>query len=364
MAFAESLRNFIGHYNSMGNNKKSLEDIDFSVLDLVAVTEGSTPREAIRRSVNLAQKVEEWNFKRFWISEHHNMESIVSSATSLLLGHVAEATSRIRIGSGGIMLPNHSPLVIAEQFGTLETLYPGRIDLGLGRAPGTDQKTAMALRRHRNESVNDFPNDVQALQIYFSSENRHSEVRAIPGEGLKIPLYLLGSSTYSAQLAGMLGLPYAFASHFAPTHLHEALGLYHQNFKASAQLNMPFSMACVNIIAADTDEEAAYLSTSQQQFALGIIRGVRKPMPAPVKSMEDIWNPAEKAAIKNMMTYSFIGAKETIKEQLNEFIDQTRVDELIVVSHIHDHQARLRSYEIVGELKKPKNPFFDSEVSS
>lgn len=347
----------------MGSSKKSLEDIELSVLDLVTVTEGSTLRDSIRRSVELAQKVEEWDFKRFWISEHHNMESIVSSATSLLIGHIAEVTSRIRVGSGGIMLPNHAPLVIAEQFGTLETLYPGRIDLGLGRAPGTDQKTAMALRRNRQENVNDFPNDVQALQRYFSSENRHSEVRAFPGEGLDIPLYLLGSSTYSAQLAGILGFPYAFASHFAPTHLHEALRLYHQNFKASAQLEKPFSMACINIIAADTDEEAAYLATSQQQFALGIIRGIRKPMPAPVRSMEDIWNPAEKAAIANMMTYSFIGAKETIKEQLNDFIDQSRVDELIVVSHIHDHQARLRSYEIVGELRKLKNPFFDSEVS-
>ena len=347
----------------MGSIKKSLENIDLSVLDLVTVTEGSNPRDSIRRSVELAQKVEEWDFKRFWISEHHNMESIVSSATSLLIGHIAEVTSRIRVGSGGIMLPNHAPLVIAEQFGTLETLYPGRIDLGLGRAPGTDQKTAMALRRNRHENVNEFPSDVQALQRFFSSENQYSEVRAIPGEGLDIPLYLLGSSTYSAQLAGMLGLPYAFASHFAPTHLHEALRLYHQNFESSNQLKKPFSMACINIIAADTDEEAAYLSTSQQQFALGIIRGIRKPMPAPLRSMDEIWNEAEKAAIANMMTYSFIGTKETIEEQLNDFIDQTRVDEIIVVSHIHDHQARLRSYEIVGELKKVKNPFFDSEVS-
>lgn len=347
----------------MGSIKKSLGNIDLSVLDLVTVTEGSNPRDSIRRSVELAQKVEEWDFKRFWISEHHNMESIVSSATSLLIGHIAEVTSRIRVGSGGIMLPNHAPLVIAEQFGTLETLYPGRIDLGLGRAPGTDQKTAMALRRNRHENVNDFPSDVKAIQRYFSSENQYSEVRAIPGEGLDIPLYLLGSSTYSAQLAGMLGLPYAFASHFAPTHLHEALRLYHQNFESSNQLKKPFSMACINIIAADTDEEAAYLSTSQQQFALGIIRGIRKPMPAPLRSMDEIWNEAEKAAIANMMTYSFIGTKETIEEQLNDFIDQTRVDEIIVVSHIHDHHARLRSYEIVGELKKVKNPFFDSEVS-
>ena len=344
----------------MGNNNKSLADIRFSVLDLVAVTEGSTPRDAIRRSVDLARKTEEWDFHRFWISEHHNMESIVSSATSILLGHVAEETSKIRIGSGGIMLPNHAPLVIAEQFGTLETLYPRRIDLGLGRAPGTDQKTAMALRRNRHENVNDFPNDVQQLQRYFSKENRHSEVRAIPGEGLNIPLYLLGSSTYSAQLAGMLGLPYAFASHFAPTHLHEALKLYHENFRPSAQLEKPYPMACVNVIAADTDEEATFLATSQQQFALGIIRGIRKPMPAPVRSMEGIWNPAEQAAIANMMTYSFIGSKDKVRGQLSDFIEQTQVEEIIVVSHIHDHQARLRSYEIVSELRQMKNPFFDS----
>ena len=347
----------------MGKTNKSIADIKFSVLDLVAVTEGSTAREAVRRSVELARKAEDWEFHRFWISEHHNMESIVSSATSILIGNVANETSRIRVGSGGVMLPNHSPLVIAEQFGTLETLYPGRIDLGLGRAPGTDQKTAMALRRNRQENVNDFPNDVQQLQRYLSEENRYSEVRAFPGEGLDIPLYLLGSSTYSAQLAGMLGLPYAFASHFAPTHLHEALKLYHENFSPSSQLKQPYPMACVNVIAADTDEEAAFLATSQQQFALGIIRGIRKPMPAPVESMEDIWNPAEKAAIANMMTYSFIGSKVTVQEQLREFIEQTQVEEIIVVSHIHDHQARLHSYEIVSELREVKNPFFDSEIS-
>lgn len=348
----------------MGTSKRTLSDIKFSVLDLVAVTEGSSPRESIRRSISLAQKAEEYNFHRFWISEHHNMESIVSSATALLIGHVAQATSSIRVGSGGIMLPNHAPLIVAEQFGTLETLYPGRIDLGLGRAPGTDQKTAMALRRNRNENVSEFPQDVQLLQQYFSKENRNAEVRAIPGEGLDIPLYLLGSSTYSAQLAAMLGLPYAFASHFAPTYLHEALKIYHANFQASAQLQKTYPMACVNIIAADTDEEAAYLATSQQQFALGIIRGVRKPMPAPVKSMETIWNDAEKDAISNMMTFSFIGSKETIGKQLEEFVTQTQIEELIVVSHIHDHGSRLRSYEIVSELQQVKNPFFNSEVPS
>ena len=346
----------------MDTNNKTITNTPLSVLDLVTISEGSSAREAIRRTVNLAQRTEEWGYKRFWISEHHNMESIVSSATSILLGHVAAATSRIRVGSGGIMLPNHAPLVIAEQFGTLETLYPGRIDLGLGRAPGTDQKTAMALRRSRQENVNDFPNDVQALQQYLSSANQHSEVRAFPGEGLDIPLFLLGSSTYSAQLAAMLGLPYAFASHFAPTYLHEALKLYHQHFEPSAQLKKPYSMACVNIIAADTDKEAARLATSQQQFALGIIRGTRRPLPPPVDTMDEIWNTAEKAAIAKMMTYSFVGAKETIELQLNEFLEQTRVDELIVVSHIHDHEAKLRSYEIVGELKEVKNPFFDSEV--
>src|SRR5690554_5998872 len=240
------------------------QHIPFSVLDLVPVVEGSSHKLAMEHSLALAQQVEKLGYKRFWISEHHNTDSLVSSATPLLLGYVAQGTKNIRVGSGGVMLPNHAPLVVAEQFGTFATLYPNRIDLGLGRAPGTDQLTARALRRERVESVNDFPTDVQELERYYSKNNSHSPVRTIPGEGLEVTLYLLGSSTYSAQLAGALGLPYAFASHFAPTHLHDALRLYHGNFEASKQLEKPYTMAGINVVVADTDEEAEYLSSSMK----------------------------------------------------------------------------------------------------
>jgi luciferase family oxidoreductase group 1 len=336
----------------MENNvNKNLKNTKFSVLDLVPVAEGSTALQSIQKSLELAQHVERLGFERFWISEHHNMESLVSSATPILIGHIAQGTKSIRVGSGGVMLPNHAPLIVAEQFGTLETLYPGRIDLGLGRAPGTDQQTAKALRRNRAETVHDFPRDIVELQTYFSEENSHAAVRAIPGEGLRIPLYLLGSSTFSAQLAGAKGLPYAFASHFAPAHLHEALGLYHQNFEASQQCKGPYTIACVNVIAAETDEKARFLETSLQQLALGIIRNVRRPLPPPVKSMDGIWNGMEKAQIQQMMHYSFVGSKETIATQLSDFVASTRVNEIMVVSHIFDHKARLSSYEILSSLK-------------
>jgi luciferase family oxidoreductase group 1 len=336
----------------MENNvNKNLKNTKFSVLDLVPVAEGSTALQSIQKSLELAQHVERLGFERFWISEHHNMESLVSSATPILIGRIAQGTKSIRVGSGGVMLPNHAPLIVAEQFGTLETLYPGRIDLGLGRAPGTDQLTAKALRRNRAETVHDFPRDIEELQTYFSEENSHAAVRAIPGEGLRIPLYLLGSSTFSAQLAGAKGLPYAFASHFAPAHLHEALGLYYQNFEASQQCKGPYTIACVNVIAAETDEKARFLETSLQQLALGIIRNVRRPLPPPVKSMDGIWNGMEKAQIQQMMHYSFVGSKETIKAQLADFIEATRVNEIMVVSHIFDHKARLSSYEILSSLK-------------
>lgn len=346
----------------MTKAQQQIQDIKFSVLDLVPVIQGNTANQSFKNSLELAQKAEEWDYERFWISEHHNMESIVSSATPVLIGYIAQGTSKIRVGSGGIMLPNHTPLVVAEQFGTLETLYPGRIDLGLGRAPGTDQKTAMALRRNLHETVEDFPDNVQELQRFFSIENKDAAVRAIPGEGLDIPLYLLGSSTFSAQLAGMLGLPYAFASHFAPTHLFSALKLYQENFQASQQLEKPYSIACVNVIAADTDEEAERLASSQKQFALGIIRGIRKPMPPPVDSMEELWNEAEKAAIQQMMHYSFIGSKESIAEKMSGFIEETGVDEIMAVSHIYDHKARIKSYELLSQLKEIRNPFFDSNT--
>ncbi|AFL80261.1 luciferase family oxidoreductase, group 1 [Aequorivita sublithincola DSM 14238] len=331
--------------------EEQLINIPFSVLDLVPVIQGSTHKESMENSLALAQHVEKLGFKRFWISEHHNAESLVSSATPLIIGYVAENTKTIRVGSGGVMLPNHAPLIVAEQFGTLATLYPDRIDLGLGRAPGTDQLTARALRRERTESVNDFPNDVQELQQLFSKANQNSLVRAIPGDGLEVPLYLLGSSTYSAQLAGALGLPYAFASHFAPTHLHDALGLYHSNFETSKQLSKPYTMACVNVVVADTDEEAEYLATSMQLFMLNIIRNTRSPLPPPVESMDNLWSPMEKAHISKMMQYTFIGSKETVQKNLVNFIAETRIDEIITVAHIHNQIARLRSFELLSQIK-------------
>ncbi len=343
--------------------ENTLENTKFSVLDLVPVVEGSSIAVSFENSLELAKKTEKLGFERFWISEHHNMESIASSATAILIGHIARGTHSMRIGSGGIMLPNHSPLMIAEQFGTLETLFPGRIDLGLGRAPGTDQKTAQALRRGRRESLEDFPQDVRELQRYFSSENKNAPVRAIPGEGLDIPIYLLGSSTFSAQLAGMMGLAYSFASHFAPAELEAALSLYRNKFTSNGQLAKPYAIAGVNVIAAQTMEEAQRLATSQQQFALGIIRNQRKPLPPPVNTMEGLWHEGEKAAIQKMMRYSFIGTKDSIGKELAAFIDKTGVDEIMMVSHIHDHNARLRSYEIISSLREEfKNPFFDTEL--
>lgn len=335
------------------NKDNIFGDTKFSVLDLVPMVKGDSTQQAIKNSLNLAQHTEALGYNRIWIAEHHNIDTFVSSSTALLIGYIAQGTKSIRVGSGGVMLPNHAPLVVAEQFGTLETLYPGRIDLGLGRAPGTDQLTAKALRRERKESVNDFPQDIQELQQYFSSD-KISPVRAIPGEGLEVPLYILGSSTYSAQLAGYLGLPYAFASHFAPTHLHEALGLYHSNFEPSSQLNKPYTMAGVNVTIAETDEEAEFLSTSMKRMMLNIIRGTREPISPPVESMDGLWNPMEEAQIANMMQHAFIGSKETVEKKLVSFINKTRVDEVIVVSHIYEHQKRLKSYEMLANMFMPE----------
>ena len=331
---------------------KQLTDTPFSVLDLATILARKTPADTYKNSVDLAQHAEQWGYKRYWLAEHHSMESIASSATSVLIGHIAGKTSTIRVGSGGIMLPNHSPLVIAEQFGTLEYMYPGRIDLGLGRAPGSDQVTARALRRNLNEGPNDFPESLMELKKYFSAENSTSKARAIPGEGLNIPIWLLGSSTFSAQLAAYMGMPFAFASHFAPTYLFDALKLYRTNFTSSDNLAAPYAVACINVVAADTDEEANFLATSFYQLAMGIIHGSTRPLQPPVKDMSQIWSEPERAAILQMMKYTIIGSAETVKTKLQAFLDSTQVDEIMITSHIYDHQARLRSYEIIAEIRK------------
>ncbi|MDG3582754.1 LLM class flavin-dependent oxidoreductase [Galbibacter pacificus] len=333
----------MSHQNTLSNTK-------FSVLDLVPVPQGSHHKTAMNNSLDLARHAEKYGYERFWVSEHHNMESLVSSATVVLLGYIAQGTTKIRVGSGGVMLPNHAPLIVAEQFGTLAILYPNRIDLGLGRAPGTDQLTAQALRRGKQESVQDFPNDINELQQYFLEENENERVRAIPGEGLEVPIYLLGSSTFSAQLAAQKGLPYAFASHFAPGQLFSALDIYTEGFKPSKQLESPYPMACVNVIAADTDEEAQRLATSLYQFAMGIVTNLRRPLPPPIDSMEGIWTPEQEAMIKNMMYFTFIGSKATIEKELSKFIKTTQVKEIITVSHIFDHRERIKSYKILSEV--------------
>jgi luciferase family oxidoreductase group 1 len=331
-------------------SKNSLSDVRFSVLDLAVITEGDTPADAIHNSRDLARHVEEWGYTRFWMAEHHNMENIASSATSVLLGHVAEATDSLRIGSGGVMLPNHSPLVIAEHYGTLATLYPDRIDLGLGRAPGTDQKTAQAIRPDRMQQVRQFPQNVKQLKQYFSPENSSSDVRAIPGEGTEVPLWILGSSTDSAHLAAALGLPYVFASHFSPQQLHSALQVYRDKFEPSQQLDEPYVMPCVNIVVADTDEQAEFLSTSLKQMFMGVVTGNRDPMPPPVDDMNTVWNLRTKMAVEQMLEYTFVGSKETVKEELSEFIEKTAGDEIMTATYIYDHDQRLKSHRLLSEI--------------
>jgi luciferase family oxidoreductase group 1 len=328
---------------------KHLQKIPFSILDLAPITQGNTAAVTFKNSLALAQRAEQLGYKRYWLAEHHNMVSVASSATAVLIGYIAGGTNTIRVGSGGIMLPNHAPLIVAEQFGTLASLYPGRIDLGLGRAPGTDQLTAMALRRNRMETAQDFPNDVVALQQYFSADNKTAKVRAIPGEGLDIPIWILGSSTDSARLAALLGLPYAFASHFAPAQFLTAIEIYRSSFRPSKYLDKPYTMACVNVIAADTTEEAEYLSTSFLQLAAGIVTNERKPLPPPVHSMDTLWTPEVKAAVEQMRYYSFIGDGQKILEELTQFQEETQLDEIMATSHIFDPLARIHSYEILKE---------------
>jgi luciferase family oxidoreductase group 1 len=322
----------------------------YSVLDLASVTQGHTPADSFKNSLDLAKKAEEFGYTRYWFAEHHNMANVASSATAILIGHIAGGTKTMRVGSGGIMLPNHAPLIVAEQFGTLASIYPGRIDLGLGRAPGTDQLTAHAIRGENFKAVHNFPRDIQKLQQFFSAENSHSNLRAIPGEGLDIPIWILGSSTDSAMVAAALGLPYAFASHFAPTYFLDAIRLYRENFKPSAALSQPYVISCVNVVAADTDAEAERLATSVKQFFMGVVTGRRQPLPPPVDNMEDVWNMHEEAAVMQMLAYSFIGGAAKIKKEMESFLAKTGVDEVMATSHIYDHQARIRSYEIFAEV--------------
>lgn len=324
-----------------------MKNFEISVLDLAPVKQGKSIHHTFQDSLSLANFAENLNYKRFWLAEHHNMESIASSATSVLIGFIANGTQKIRVGSGGIMLPNHSSLVIAEQFGTLESLFPGRIDLGLGRAPGTDGLTAKALGRNPAIINEQFPRQILELQRYFSKENSDAAVRAIPGEGLDIPMYMLGSSTDSAWLAAELGLPYAFAGHFAPDQMEMAFKIYREHFEPSKYLDKPYIIACVNGVAAETSEEAQFLSTTLFQAFINIIRNDRKPFPAPIKDMDAVWSLTEKAMVLKMLKFSFIGDQSEITEQLRNFQEKYQVDELMINSHVYDHQKRLESYEII-----------------
>jgi luciferase family oxidoreductase group 1 len=333
--------------------KKKIADIPASILDLATIIQGDTSAaDAFKRSLTVAQKAETLGYKRYWFAEHHNIESVASSATSVLIGYVANGTSSIRVGSGGIMLPNHAPLIIAEQFGTLESLFPGRIDLGIGRAPGTDAVTSYALRRNLKNDINEFPNDVVELIHYLGPPDPAAKVKAIPGQGSRVPVWLLGSSNYSAGLAAMLGLPFAFASHFAPTHLMDALTLYRENFRASEFLQQPYAMACVNVIVADTDEEAQYLATSFYQMALGMFRNARRPLPPPVTSMDPVWSEIEKAGVFQMLQYSFVGSQDTVASSLESFLEKTGVNELMITSNVYDLNARIKSFEVASRLFK------------
>lgn len=325
--------------------------IPFSVLDLAPINEGSDAAQSFRNSLLLAQHCERRGYQRFWLAEHHGMPGIASAATSVLIGHVAGGTSTIRVGAGGIMLPNHSPLVIAEQFGTLESLYPGRIDLGLGRAPGSGQLTARALRRNLASDADQFPQDVVELMDYFSAEQRHA-VRAVPGAGLKVPIWILGSSLFGAQLAAALGLPYAFASHFAPAQMMQAIALYRANFKPTAQLQKPYVMLGFNVFAADTDAEAQVLATSMQQAFVNLRSGHPKRLQPPVEGYLERLGPQEIALLEQVLACTAIGSRDSVRRSLQAFIDKTGADELMITSQIFDHAARLKSYAITADIRE------------
>lgn len=323
----------------------------FSVLDLAPVREGGNPGDALRNSRDLAQRAEALGYNRYWLAEHHNMVGIASAATSVAIGYVAEGTKSIRVGAGGIMLPNHSPLVIAEQFGTLASLYPDRIDLGLGRAPGTDQQTLRALRRHP-AMAEDFPRDVLELQALLGPLQEGQAIQAVPGTDTNVPLWILGSSLYGAQLAAMLGLPYAFASHFAPEALFSALDVYRETFKPSAQLAEPYAMVGISVVAADTEGEAKRLFTTPQQQFTNMFRGTRGRLRPPIDDIEDFWSPAEKIRVSSMLSCAFVGTARSIPDTLGPFIERTGADELMVASSIFDHGARVHSYELLTEAQQ------------
>lgn len=327
-------------------NKKTA----YSVLELAIVSDGVTIEQTLNNSVDLAQKAEEMGYTRLWLAEHHNMIHVASVATSILIGHIAGNTKSIRVGSGGIMLPNHSPLIVSEQFGTLGRLYPDRIDLGLGRAPGTDQNTAHAIRSDRMQAVHNFPSEITQIQKYFSDDNEWEQVRAVVAEGVNVPVYILGSSLDSAHLAAKMGLPYAFASHFATGLLHEALDIYRKEFQPSQYLDKPYTLAGVNVIAADTDEEAERNFTSLIRMFLGILTGKREALQPPMEMTDELMMIQHNPTLREMLKYSFVGRKEAVAKQLSKFIEDTGVDELMVVSNIYDHRDRIRSYEIVAEI--------------
>ncbi|YCI28819.1 luciferase-like monooxygenase [Erwinia sp. PK3-005] len=324
------------------------KNVPLSVLDLAPIPQGASASDAFHASLALAQQAEELGFHRYWLAEHHNMTGIASAATSVLIGYLAANTKTLRLGSGGIMLPNHAPLVIAEQFGTLESLYPGRIDLGLGRAPGSDQRTMMALRRHQSSHlVDSFPDDVEMLIAWFDADKQANlPVQPVPGLGTKIPVWLLGSSLYSAQLAAKLGLPFAFASHFAPDLLFQALHMYRENFQPSARLDKPYAMVCINIVAADSEREARFLFTSMQQQFINLRRGQPGPLPAPVENMDSLWTPSEQYGVQQALSMSLVGDVSKVQHGLAALIRETQADEIMVNGQIFDRQARLRSFEL------------------
>jgi luciferase family oxidoreductase group 1 len=333
----------------------STKQTEYSILDLAIVSQGSTLLETFNNSLALAQASDETGYKRYWLAEHHNSEAIGSSATSILIGKIAEGTKHIRVGSGGVMLPNHSPLIIAEQFGTLGILYPSRIDLGLGRAPGTDQETAKAIRSDFYQAAMSFPDEVQKIQNYFSTDNATEKVRATVAEGVDVPIYILGSSTDSAHLAARKGLPYAFASHFATTQLMNAFEIYHCEFQPSKALEKPYTLAGVNVIIADTDEEAERISTSLYRMIIGLLTGKRGFMQAPTEMTVELREMRQNPSVQQMLKYSFIGSKETVKKKVKAFIEATQVDELIAVTNIYDSEDRIKSYGLFAEIMRELN---------